>query len=68
MAGVAVGSDGLMIEVHPQPDRALSDGAQSLTPESFEQLVEQIRPLAEVVGKPLPSSGGRKAPGGLWEP
>ncbi len=68
MAGVAVGSDGLLIEVHPQPDRALSDGAQSLTPESFEQLVEQIRPLAEVVGKPLPSSGGREAPGGLWEP
>src|SRR5918992_2586012 len=42
-AGVAVGADGLMIEVHDQPERALSDGAQSLTPEQYEQLVAEVR-------------------------
>src|ERR687893_1706882 len=44
-AGVAVGADGLMIEVHDQPERALSDGAQSLTPEQYEQLVAEVRAI-----------------------
>jgi len=48
-AGVAVGADGLMIEVHDQPERALSDGAQSLTPEQFEQLVAEVRAIHEVI-------------------
>ena len=41
-AAVAAGADGLMVEVHPDPERALSDGAQSLFPEQFEELMEQI--------------------------
>jgi 3-deoxy-7-phosphoheptulonate synthase len=48
-AGVAVGADGLMIEVHDQPERALSDGAQSLTPEQYEQLVAEVRAIHEVI-------------------
>ncbi|MFQ3610523.1 MAG: 3-deoxy-7-phosphoheptulonate synthase [Fimbriimonadales bacterium] len=42
LASVAAGADGLLIEVHPHPERALSDGAQSLTPEAFERLMGQI--------------------------
>ncbi|MCS6816048.1 MAG: 3-deoxy-7-phosphoheptulonate synthase [Blastocatellia bacterium] len=48
-AGVAVGADGLMIEVHPDPDRALSDGPQSLTLPMFRDLVEQVREIAALV-------------------
>ena len=50
-AAVAVGADGLLIEVHPQPDRALKDGAQSLTCENFTQLVEELKPIAAAVGR-----------------
>jgi 3-deoxy-7-phosphoheptulonate synthase len=50
-AAVAAGADGLMIEVHPQPDRALSDGAQSLNPEQFADLMRQCRAIAEVIGR-----------------
>lgn len=50
-AAVAAGADGLLVEVHPDPDRALSDGDQSLTPAQFRQLVEEIRPVAEAVGR-----------------
>jgi 3-deoxy-7-phosphoheptulonate synthase len=48
-AAVAVGADGLIIEVHDQPERALSDGAQSLTPEQYEQLVAEVRAIHEVI-------------------
>jgi len=48
-AGVAVGADGLIIEVHNQPERALSDGAQSLTLEQYEQLVGEVRAIHEVI-------------------
>jgi len=48
-AGVAVGADGLMVEVHDQPDHALSDGAQALTPEQYEQLVSEVRAIHEVI-------------------
>jgi 3-deoxy-7-phosphoheptulonate synthase len=48
-AGVAVGGDGLIIEVHDQPERALSDGAQALTLEQFEQLVTEVRAIHEVI-------------------
>ena len=48
-AGVAVGADGLIIEVHNQPERALSDGAQSLTLEQYEQLVAEVRAIHEVI-------------------
>jgi 3-deoxy-7-phosphoheptulonate synthase len=50
-AGVAAGADGLIIEVHPDPSLALSDGAQSLKPEKFAQLVKEIRRVAEAVGR-----------------
>ncbi len=48
-AGIAAGADGLIIEVHPNPDEALSDGAQSLTPEQFDALMKQVRALSEVL-------------------
>lgn len=48
-AGVAVGADGLIVEVHDQPNQALSDGAQALTPEQFEQMVVEVRAIHEVV-------------------
>ncbi|MBS3909482.1 MAG: 3-deoxy-7-phosphoheptulonate synthase [Actinobacteria bacterium] len=50
-AAVAAGADGLMIEAHPNPKKALCDGAQSLTPEQLRQLVGEVRPIAEVLGK-----------------
>src|SRR6478609_5186061 len=50
-AAVAVGSDGLMVEVHHDPDRALSDGQQSIFPQQFEQLMDEIRQIAAVVGR-----------------
>jgi 3-deoxy-7-phosphoheptulonate synthase len=52
-AAVAAGADGLMIEVHPDPDRALSDGAQSLRPEQFAALMPQLRLIAQAVGRTL---------------
>ena len=52
-AAVAAGADGLMIEVHPCPSEAFSDGAQSLTPEHFETLMKELQPLVELVGKKL---------------
>jgi 3-deoxy-7-phosphoheptulonate synthase len=48
-AGVAVGADGLIIEVHDQPDHALCDGAQALTLEQYEQLVSEVRAIHEVI-------------------
>jgi len=49
-AAVALGADGLMVEVHPQPEKALSDGPQSLTPAQFAALMESVRAIAPVVG------------------
>lgn len=48
-AGVAVGADGLIIEVHDQPDQALSDGAQALTPKQYEELVNEVLAIHEVI-------------------
>lgn len=50
-AAVAAGADGLLVEVHPSPDRALSDGAQSLYPEQFERMMKETRPIAEAIGR-----------------
>jgi 3-deoxy-7-phosphoheptulonate synthase len=50
-AAVAAGADGLMIEVHNHPDKALSDGAQSLYPEQFEQLMKELRAIIKVIGR-----------------
>jgi 3-deoxy-7-phosphoheptulonate synthase len=52
-AAVAAGADGLEIEVHPDPENALSDGAQSLKPERFAALMRNLRPIAEAVGRTL---------------
>jgi 3-deoxy-7-phosphoheptulonate synthase len=50
-AAVAVGADGLIIEVHPDPDRALSDGTQSLFPQQFADLMVEVRQIANVLGR-----------------
>ena len=51
LAAIAAGADGLMIEVHPKPEAALSDGGQSLTFKKFQELMDKLRPLAAVVGR-----------------
>jgi 3-deoxy-7-phosphoheptulonate synthase len=53
-AAVAAGVDGLIIEVHPDPERALSDGVQSLYPDQFVQLMGEIRAIAPAVGRRVP--------------
>ena len=53
LAAVAAGADGLIIEVHPDPDQALSDGPQTVFPEQFEKLMRDIEALSPVVGKEL---------------
>jgi 3-deoxy-7-phosphoheptulonate synthase len=62
-AAVAAGADGLIVEVHPDPAHALSDGAQSLDPEQFGALMERIAIIASAIGRallaPLPSATGR---------
>jgi len=72
LAAVAAGADGITVEVHTDPDRALSDGPQSLYPEQFEKLMRDIEALAPVLGKELarlpdveqsPGSGGVKHAG-----
>ena len=52
-AGLAAGADGLIIEVHNKPEEALSDGPQSLKPDKFARLMEELRPLAHVLGRSL---------------
>ncbi len=52
-AAVAAGADGVMTEVHPEPARALSDGAQSLTPQEFNDLVVELRAIARAIGRDL---------------
>jgi 3-deoxy-7-phosphoheptulonate synthase len=51
LAGIAAGADGLLIEVHPKPEVALSDGPQSLKPFKFAALMEQLRKLAVALGR-----------------
>lgn len=53
LAGLAAGADGLLIEMHPNPDKAMSDGAQSLDFPGFKKLLESLRKLAEPLGKKL---------------
>jgi 3-deoxy-7-phosphoheptulonate synthase len=59
-AGIAAGADGLMIEVHPEPSVALSDGGQSLKPARFAKLIAQVKSVAEAVGRTMVASS---APG-----
>jgi 3-deoxy-7-phosphoheptulonate synthase len=53
LAAVAAGADGLIVEVHPNPEEALSDGLQSLTPENFASLMQALAPVAAAVGRSL---------------
>ena len=50
-AAIAAGADGIMVEVHPHPEKALSDGEQSLTPRGFSQLMKAIEPVARAIGR-----------------
>jgi 3-deoxy-7-phosphoheptulonate synthase len=56
-AAVAAGADGVIVEVHPDPDRALSDGGQSLFPEQFAGLVGELRAIAQAIGREVGSTG-----------
>jgi 3-deoxy-7-phosphoheptulonate synthase len=60
-AAVAAGADGLLVEVHPTPDRALSDGAQSLYPEQFERMMRETRLIAEAIGRRVAEPLGVRA-------
>jgi 3-deoxy-7-phosphoheptulonate synthase len=55
LASLAAGADGLLVEVHPSPDHALSDGAQSITFDSFRQLMERVQVMAQAVGRSVAS-------------
>ena len=61
MAAVAAGADGLMIEVHPSPEHALSDGAQSLDGAQFTRLMRDVQTLADAVGRPVAAPAGVQA-------
>ena len=56
LAAVAAGADGLIVEVHPNPDHALSDGAQSLTPANFQKLMDKVGILCQALGRELAPS------------
>src|SRR5437764_883961 len=71
-ASVAAGADVLLIEVHPDPDKALSDGAQSLYPDQFVQLMDELRMIAPAVGRRLQKLSaiayvGDSWPGTRWQ-
>jgi len=59
-AAIAVGADGLLVEVHPEPDQALSDGMQSLYPDQFDELMTQVRQIAPVVGRTVAATSTRE--------
>jgi 3-deoxy-7-phosphoheptulonate synthase len=53
-AAIAAGADGIIVEVHPRPEEALSDGPQSLKPERFVELVQQVKRIAEAMDRTVP--------------
>lgn len=57
-AAIAAGADGILVEVHPNPDRALSDGAQTLFPDQFAQLVREVRAIAGAIGRKVAEPAG----------
>jgi 3-deoxy-7-phosphoheptulonate synthase len=57
-AAVAAGADGILVEMHPEPDRALSDGAQSLYPQQFAALMTELRGVATAIGRTVPLAPG----------
>jgi len=52
-AGIAAGADGLMIEVHPRPEEALSDADQTITPEEFDRIMKEVSAIAAVLGREI---------------
>jgi len=60
-AAVAAGADGILVEVHPNPDRALSDGPQSLRPDQFEGMMGELRLIAEAIGRRIAEPAGSRA-------
>jgi 3-deoxy-7-phosphoheptulonate synthase len=57
-ASMAAGADGLIIEVHPEPERALSDGAQSLDPTQFATMMQELGRVAEAIGRSITMPAG----------
>jgi 3-deoxy-7-phosphoheptulonate synthase len=60
-AAVAAGADGILVEVHPTPDKALSDGAQSLYPDQFTQLMKELHAIANAIGRTIAPTPGAPA-------
>jgi 3-deoxy-7-phosphoheptulonate synthase len=58
-AAIAAGADGIIVEVHPDPERAMSDGAQTLYPEQFAQLVREVRAIANAIGRTIATGTGK---------
>ena len=50
---IAVGADGLLIETHPEPEKSFVDGPQTITLEAFDNLMQELRPVAEAVGRKI---------------
>ena len=63
-AAIAAGADGLLIEMHPNPDKAMSDGGQSLFPDQLARLVREARAIAEAIGRSITSPSGTAASSG----
>jgi len=61
LGALAAGADGLIVEVHPNPDHALSDGQQSLTPANFSKLMDRARILGDALGRPVFVAGGKQS-------
>jgi 3-deoxy-7-phosphoheptulonate synthase len=64
-AAIAAGADGVIVEVHPDPDRALSDGGQSLFPEQFAGLVGELRAIAQAIGREVAPASAGTAPASI---
>jgi 3-deoxy-7-phosphoheptulonate synthase len=64
-AAVAAGADGVMLEAHPDPERALSDGAQSLRTEQLPQLIDELRTIAQAIGRDLEPRRASESPSGV---
>ena len=52
-AAIAIGADGLLVEVHPEPEKAWSDGEQTLTLEQFNDMMTQLKPIAKAIGREI---------------
>jgi 3-deoxy-7-phosphoheptulonate synthase len=64
-AAIAAGADGILVEVHPTPDRALSDGGQSLYPDQFARLVSELRAIGSAIGRSIASQAGTAVAAGV---